>query len=124
MDDSVESAPSTRGAKARSRRGAAATLAVVFAVVLWGGYSHRWSWTGINGATATLWDWLHLLLLPLLLPTVVVPLMMPVAMSRVQFPQSAPAAAAGDDDPQATPPPRAPGEGARPEPESRRSASG
>jgi hypothetical protein len=34
------------------------------AVVLWGGYSHRWPWTGINGHTATLWDWLHLLLLP------------------------------------------------------------
>jgi hypothetical protein len=39
-------------------------LLVVFAVVLWGGYSHTWSWTGINGGTATLWDWLHLLLLP------------------------------------------------------------
>jgi hypothetical protein len=35
------------------------------AVVLWAGYGHRWSWTGINGHTATLWDWLHLLLLPL-----------------------------------------------------------
>jgi hypothetical protein len=39
--------------------------AVVLAVVLWGGYGHHWPWTGINGATATLWDWLHLLLLPL-----------------------------------------------------------
>lgn len=43
---------------------AAAVAAVVAAVVLWGGYSHRWSWTGINGHTATLWDWLHVLLLP------------------------------------------------------------
>ena len=41
----------------------AAVLA--FAVVLWGGYSHNWRWTGINGQTATLWDWLHLLLLPM-----------------------------------------------------------
>jgi hypothetical protein len=41
----------------------AATLA--FAIVLWGGYSHSWPWTGINGHTATLWDWLHLLLLPM-----------------------------------------------------------
>jgi hypothetical protein len=32
---------------------------------MWGGYSHRWPWTGISGSTATLWDWLHLLLLPL-----------------------------------------------------------
>ncbi len=35
------------------------------ALVLWGGYGHHWPWTGINGRTATLWDWLHLLLLPL-----------------------------------------------------------
>lgn len=40
------------------------TGALVLAVVLWGGYSGRWSSTGINGRTATLWDWLHLLLLP------------------------------------------------------------
>lgn len=39
--------------------------ALAFAVVLWGGYSHHWPWTGIDGQTATLWDWLHLLLLPL-----------------------------------------------------------
>jgi hypothetical protein len=43
--------------------GAAAGLAL--AIVLWGGYSHHWPWTGINGGTATLWDWLHLLMLPL-----------------------------------------------------------
>ncbi|MGH2907680.1 MAG: hypothetical protein ACRDK8_00100, partial [Solirubrobacteraceae bacterium] len=39
--------------------------AVAIAIVLGGGYSHRWPWTGINGGSATLWDWLHLLLLPL-----------------------------------------------------------
>jgi hypothetical protein len=38
---------------------------LVLALVLWGGYGHHWAWTGINGQTATLWDWLHLLLLPL-----------------------------------------------------------
>jgi hypothetical protein len=43
--------------------GAAGGLAL--AIVLWGGYSHHWPWTGINGGTATLWDWLHLLMLPL-----------------------------------------------------------
>jgi hypothetical protein len=52
----------------RSRRrqialGAGAGLAL--AIVLWGGYSHHWPWTGINGGAATLWDWLHLLMLPL-----------------------------------------------------------
>ncbi len=44
---------------------AGAAAAVV--VVLWGGYGHHWSWTGINGRVATLWDWLHLLLLPVVL---------------------------------------------------------
>jgi hypothetical protein len=38
---------------------------VALVLVLWGGYGHHWPWTGINGRTATLWDWLHLLLLPL-----------------------------------------------------------
>jgi hypothetical protein len=40
-------------------------VAAALAVVLWGGYDRHWSWTGINGSTATLWDWLHLLLLPI-----------------------------------------------------------
>jgi hypothetical protein len=55
------------GAKARLRRQTvlAAAGGLALAIVLWGGYSHRWSWTGINGSTATLWDWLNLLLLPL-----------------------------------------------------------
>jgi hypothetical protein len=42
-----------------------AAAGVALAIVLWGGYSHHWPWTGINGGTATLWDWLHLLMLPL-----------------------------------------------------------
>jgi hypothetical protein len=46
------------------------------ALVLWGGYSHHWAWTGINGHTATLWDWLHLLLLPLAVAV------LPIWMSR------------------------------------------
>src|SRR6059058_4189632 len=55
------------GAKAKLRRQSALAAAggLALAIVPWGGYSHRWSWTGINGATATLWDWLNLLLLPL-----------------------------------------------------------
>ena len=63
----------------------APTVALVFigAIVLWGGYSQHWSWTGINGQTATLWDWLHLLLLPLLVPLVLVPALTPMAVGRV-----------------------------------------
>jgi hypothetical protein len=52
-----------RRSPARSALLAIAVAAI--ALVLWAGYGHRWSWTGINGHTATLWDWLHLLLLPL-----------------------------------------------------------
>jgi putative effector of murein hydrolase LrgA (UPF0299 family) len=47
------------------RVGLAAGLATAAIVVLWGGYGANWSWTGINGHTATLWDWLNLLLLPI-----------------------------------------------------------
>lgn len=60
----------------RARRGLALGAAVLVALVLWGGYSHHWSWTGINGHTATLWDWLKLLLLPLAVAV------LPIWMSR------------------------------------------
>src|ERR1700761_8339939 len=46
------------------RAGVFGALLTGLLVVLWGGYGHHWPWTGINGNTATLWDWLHLLLLP------------------------------------------------------------
>lgn len=51
-------------ARSARRRASAAMAALAVAFVLWGGYGAHWSWTGINGHTATLWDWLHLLLLP------------------------------------------------------------
>jgi hypothetical protein len=37
---------------------------VALVIVVYGGYGRHWSWIGINGETATLWDWLHLVLLP------------------------------------------------------------
>ncbi len=43
---------------------AGAAGAFVGVLVLWGGYGLHWRWTGL-GADVTLWDWLHLLLLPL-----------------------------------------------------------
>jgi len=39
-------------------------------VVVPGGYLGNWTWTGFHGNT--LWGLLHLLLLPLFLPTVIV----------------------------------------------------
>ena len=38
--------------------------ATAFVVVLWGGYDRDWRWTGF-AHRAMLWDWLHVLLLPL-----------------------------------------------------------
>jgi hypothetical protein len=54
----------------------AIVLAAFVAVVL-GGYLGGWSWTEFTGNT--LWDWLHLLLLP----TVIVPALSPIAMGHV-----------------------------------------
>ena len=68
MDD-ASAAPYTRY-KARSRASRiriGALSAVLFVALLWGSYTQHWSWAGINGHTATLWDWLHLLLLPFVL---------------------------------------------------------
>jgi hypothetical protein len=45
-----------------------ALLAVGWIVSLVGGYVWAWSWTGYQGNT--LWDWLGLLLLPLVFPTI------------------------------------------------------
>lgn len=57
--------------------GAAAFVALVVA-----GYSLHWRWTGFEGNT--LFDWLHLLVAPLLLPLVVVPAAGGWMRSRVQ----------------------------------------
>jgi len=74
-----------RRSDARVRAGVPAAILVALAIVVYGGYDRHWSWIGINGRTATLWDWLHLLLLPLLVPTVVVPSLRSLAMARVEL---------------------------------------
>jgi hypothetical protein len=51
------------------RRGAAYVMAVAALVVLWGGYVEKWSWTGFQ-ENRQLWDWLQLLLLPLVAASV------------------------------------------------------
>jgi hypothetical protein len=59
----------------------AGIVLAAFAAVVLGGYLGSWTWTGFTGNT--LWDWLHLLLLPLLLPTVILPAVKPLAMRRM-----------------------------------------
>ena len=54
----------------------------VFGVIVLGGHVGNWNWTGFHGNT--LWDWLHLLLLlPLLLPTIIVPALIGVTAARL-----------------------------------------
>jgi hypothetical protein len=50
---------------------ALAAVALGFAIIVVLGYTLDWHWTGFRGNT--FWDWLHLFLLPILVPTVVVP---------------------------------------------------
>ena len=64
-----------RSPKARSLRpyqkGLIAALAVGWIVTVIGGYLLQWRWTGYHGNT--LWDWLSLLLAPLVFPTILLP---------------------------------------------------
>lgn len=46
-------------------------LLAAFIMTVIGGYGLGWTWTGYQGNT--LWDWLQLLLLPLVVPTVMLP---------------------------------------------------
>jgi hypothetical protein len=55
----------------------ATTGAVVAVGLVLAGYLVPWDWTGFTGNTA--WDWIKLLLLPLLLPTVVLPRLLDAA---------------------------------------------
>ena len=53
----------------KARKGAAYLAAAAIVTALWGGYIRGWQWTGfrVNGQ---LWDWLTLLLLPVVLGTI------------------------------------------------------
>jgi hypothetical protein len=53
----------------RTRRYVTSGLAVAGLVVLWGGYARGWQWTGFQDNNQ-LWDWLHLLLLPVVVGTI------------------------------------------------------
>jgi hypothetical protein len=76
--------PDPRRASAPPRRQAAAIALGVagFVALVLAGYLAHWRWTGFVGNTA--WDWLHLLLLPLLVPAVIVPLLRPMVSERFQ----------------------------------------
>jgi hypothetical protein len=56
-------------ANKKAQKDAMYIWAVAFAVVLWGGYARAWKWTGFQ-ANGQLWDWLSLLLLPVVIGTI------------------------------------------------------
>jgi hypothetical protein len=53
------------------QKGIIAALTAGWVVTVIGGYALRWAWTGYSGNT--LWDWLQLLLVPLVFPTLLYP---------------------------------------------------
>ena len=59
-------------------------LILGWTVTIIGGYTLSWKWTGYPGNT--LWDWLRLLLLPLIVPT----LLIPALFSRISGPGTQP----------------------------------
>lgn len=62
----------TTGRDFTAKHGAiVSTLFVLWIVTIIGGYALAWSWTGYEGNT--LWDWLQLLLVPIVFPTIVIP---------------------------------------------------
>jgi hypothetical protein len=62
----------TRRTLGRAHQVAGAVLLAGWTVTLVGGYGYGWSWTGYAGNT--LWDWMSLLLLPIVFPTFIAPL--------------------------------------------------
>ena len=78
------------GTPERRHRLAAAGALTAFVAIVAAGYLVPWRWTGFTGNTA--WDWLHLLLLPLLVPVVVVPLARTLAMQRMGIEATPPVA--------------------------------
>jgi hypothetical protein len=67
----------------RVRTATLAALATVTLVVLLGGYVGKWSWTGL-ASNDQVWDWLHLLLLPVAFGTLPLWLQFAEHMSRAR----------------------------------------
>jgi hypothetical protein len=66
---------------------AVAVVTAVLAAFVSAGYLVPWSWTGFKGNTA--WDWVKLLLLPLLVPIALVPFVKERLHERIGEPEDA-----------------------------------
>jgi hypothetical protein len=78
----VELKPESGPALPRRHLAVLAAGAAAFVALVLAGYLAHWRWTGFTGNTV--WDWLHLLLLPLLVPVVIVPLLRQVVAARFE----------------------------------------
>jgi cation transport ATPase len=68
---SVRFLPSVLRSLRTAHRWGIGAVALAWALTIVGGYAWRWTWTGYEGNT--LWDWMQLLLMPLIVPTIVLP---------------------------------------------------
>jgi hypothetical protein len=69
----------------RVRRYGSSIVATAVLVALLGGYAGGWSWTGFK-ANNQVWDWLNLLLLPVVIGIIPIWLLHAARMSRTLFP--------------------------------------
>jgi hypothetical protein len=96
----ITAALTSRGIRYQGRllrpyeRGMVIALVAGWIVTVIGGYALHWTWTGYHGNT--LWDWLELLLVPLVFPTILLPFLLKWisgnAAERVAMAQEAPIA--------------------------------
>jgi peptidoglycan/LPS O-acetylase OafA/YrhL len=70
-----------RGQPSRRWRIAVWVGLLAFGAVVLAGYLVPWAWTGFRGNTA--WDWVKLLLLPVIVPTVLIPTVVRLVTERV-----------------------------------------
>ncbi|HEY6624163.1 MAG TPA: hypothetical protein VIX85_10050 [Acidimicrobiales bacterium] len=79
------------------------TFGIAWVVTLIGGYGGSWKWTGYPGNT--LWEWLQLLLLPIVFPTILLPAFLRwTSGGAAQRAKEMAARQAGASDEQAPPP--------------------
>jgi hypothetical protein len=76
----ITAALTSRGIRYQGRllrpyeRGMVFALMAGWIITVIGGYALQWKWTGYHGNT--LWDWLELLLVPLVFPTILLPFLL------------------------------------------------
>src|SRR3954454_1482939 len=78
----VQTWSSTRRTLRVHHRVGLGALGVAWILTVIGGYFWAWNWTGYEGNT--LWDWLQLMLLPLIFPTILAPALLPFVTGDVE----------------------------------------